>query len=115
MSLPVLIQHLARNRIGAYCQRRIPDAEREKIRLDLRFEDDNVILVESRPSAKTTGDWQHLDVARFRYSRASGSWMLDAPSFNPHTPWRPYSSKPQRDLERLLTLLDEDSDGIFWA
>lgn len=115
MPLPVLVQHLARNRLGAYCERRIPLEQRDIVRLQLRFEDDGVVLFESRPSSRQTGDWAHLDIARFRYSRASGCWMLDAPSFVGQTAWRPYSPKPVRELERLIVMLDADNDGIFWS
>jgi len=115
MPLPILIQHLARNRLGAYCERRVPPERQAELRLELRFEDDAVVLVESRPSPRQTGDWAHLDIARFRYNKGSGSWMLDAPSFTGQFAWRPYSPKPQRELERLIALLDEDANGTFWS
>lgn len=113
MPLPVLVQHLVRNRLGAYCEQRVPPEQRDTIRLDLRFEDEAVIVFESRPLAE--GEWVTLDIARFRFNRASGTWLLDAPRFGSTPTWRTYSNKPVRELERLIALLDEDADGVFWA
>jgi len=77
MPLPVLAQHLARNRLTAYCEQRYPADQRDRVRLDLRFEDDTVVLYESRPSPHQSGGWIHLDIARFRYNLGSGTWLLD--------------------------------------
>lgn len=115
MPLPVLAQHLARNRLAAYCEQRYPPELRESVRLDLRFEDDAVVLYESRPAPQQAGLWIHLDIARFRYNLGSGTWLLDAPSFGGHSAWRQYSHRPERELRRLLALLDEDAEGVFWS
>ncbi len=112
MPLPVLVQHLVRNRLGAYCEQRVPAEERASRRVDLRFEDEAVVVFESRP---LSGEWVALDIARFRFNRASGTWQLDAPHFGINPSWRTYSNKPVRELDRLIAMLDADADGVFWA
>ena len=83
-ALPVLAQHVARIRLGAFCTRRIPAADRSRVRLDLAFSDNHVTLVESRPKADDPGAWNHLPVARFRYNAAAGTWALLCPAFGQH-------------------------------
>ncbi|RKT60949.1 DUF3024 family protein [Azonexus fungiphilus] len=112
MPLPVLIQHLVRNRLGAYCERRVPADARATQRLELRFTDDAVIVVDSR---QLDNRWLSLEIARFRYNPAAGTWLLDAPHFGGTPPWRQHSRKPVREIERLIALLDEDADGVFWS
>jgi hypothetical protein len=115
MALPVLIQHLVQSKLGAYCQRRIPAEMHDRVRLELAYEGDQVIVVESRPSKVNGEEWAHLNVARFRFNKASGTWLLDAPSLSELHAWRPYVTQPSRDLDRLIAKLDEDASGVFWS
>lgn len=115
MALPVLVQHLARTKLGAFCARRIPAHAAGEVRLDIEFGDSHVTLVESRPDARTPGAWLHLPVARFRYNGASGTWTLLSPAFSGKESWRPFPAPPTRELERLIIAVDEDQSGIFWG
>ena len=49
MALPVLTLHIARTKLSAYCQRKIPPEVRDQVRLELEFESDQVTLLETRP------------------------------------------------------------------
>ena len=115
MALPVLIQHIARNKLGTFCERRVPDEARAGVRLELEFADSHVTLVEYRPHFRNPSEWIGLPVARFRYNGASGTWTLLSPSLGARETWRPYPVQPTRELERLITALDEDADGVFWG
>jgi hypothetical protein len=114
-ALPLLAQHVARTRLGAFCSQRIPAAERSRVRLDLAFADNHVTVVESRPKADEPGAWNQLPVARFRYNAAAGTWALLCPAFGQKDAWRPYPVQPTRELDRLIATLDEDATGIFWG
>jgi hypothetical protein len=115
MALPVLTQHIARTKLGAYCERRIPAEVGDQVRLELEFEDNQVTLVETRPYFRDPTQWTRLPVARFRFNAASGTWSLDCPNLREKGGWRPYPVQPGRDLDKLITALDRDASGVFWG
>ncbi len=115
MALPVLIEHIARTRLGAYCERRIPAEVRDRVRLEIEFAENHVTLVETRPHFRDPEQWTRLPVARLRFNAASGTWTLLSPNFHQKDAWRPYTTPPSRDLGRLLAALDEDASGVFWG
>lgn len=115
MTLPVLTLHVARTKLAAYCEQKVPAEEREHVRLDFEIDGDALILVESRPHFRRPDTWTNLPVARFRFNPGSGTWALDSPLLGNGGQWRPYPAKPERDLGKLLRLLDADSSGTFWG
>ena len=114
MALPVLTQHLARTKLGAYCARKIPESARARVRLELEFDDNHVTLVETRPHFPNPTQWRRLPVARFRFNAGSGTWSLDCPNLREKGGWRPYPVQPGRDLDKLIAALDADVNGKFW-
>ena len=115
MALPVLTQHIAQTRLAAFCERRVPPALRDRVRLDLEFTGHEVCLIESRPHYRDPGVWTRLPVARFRFNAAAGTWSLDRPDLLHQPGWRPYPAAPSRDLERLIRIVDLDENGVFWG
>jgi hypothetical protein len=115
MALPVLIEHLVRTKLGAYCARKVPAEARAEVRLDFEVAGDHVTLVESRPYFRDPRVWTRLPVARFRFNATSGTWTLYCPSFGQKNTWRPYPAQPSRDLDRLIAALDADASGAFWG
>lgn len=115
MSLPVLTLHVARSKLAAYCEAKVPAEARDQVRLEFEIDGDAVILIESRPHFRQPEQWTHLPVARFRFNPGSGTWALDSPQHGATTQWRAYGAKPERDLGKLLRLLDEDESGTFWG
>jgi len=115
MALPVLTQHIARTRLGAFCERRVPATVRDQLRLELEFTGNHVTLVESRPYFRDPSQWTRLPVARFRFNAAAGTWSLDCPKLSEKDSWRPYPVPPSRDLERLIRVIDQDERGVFWG
>ena len=115
MALPVLTQHIAQTRLAAFCERRVPPTLRDQVRLELEFTGHEVCLIESRPHFRDPGLWTKLPVARFRFNAAAGTWSLDRPDLLHQPAWRPYPAPPSRDLERLIRIVDQDPDGVFWG
>jgi len=115
MSLPVLIQHLAQTKLTAYCMQKLPAQLRDRVRLEIEVEGETVTLIESRPHFKHADIWTRLPVARFRFNLASGTWTLFSPNLAKPDAWRPYPAKPERDLGKLIKLLDDDDSGAFWG
>ncbi len=115
MALPVLTQHIAQTKLGAYCERKIPAEIRDQVRLELEFEGNQVTLVETRPHYRDPAQWTRLPVARFRFNAASGTWSLDCPNLREKGGWRSYTVQPTRDLDQLIRILDQDASGVFWG
>lgn len=115
MALPVLTLHLARTKLDAYCARKISSGIRNQVRLEVEFADDHATLIESRPYFRDASRWTRLPVARFRFNAASGTWTLHCPNLRKTDHWRPYPCPPNRDLDKLITVLDADGSGVFWG
>ena len=115
MALPVLTQHIARTKLYAYCERKIPEKVRDQVRLELEFADNHITLIETRPHFRDPSQWTTLPVARFRYNAGAGTWALLSPVFNNKEAWRLYPIQPSRDLDKLIAALDADANGVFWG
>lgn len=115
MALPVLTLHLARTKLSAYCERRIPKHLRDQVRLELEFAENHITLLETRPHFRDPSQWTRLPVARFRFNAGAGTWALLSSSFGSKEGWRPYPTQPSRDLDKLIAALDADEKGVFWG
>lgn len=115
MALPLLTQHIAQTKLGAYCEKKIPADVRDRVRLVLEFADNEITLVETRPYFRDPTQWTRLPVARFRFNAASGTWSLDCPNLREKGGWRLYPVQSAHDLDKLIRALDEDTSGVFWG
>ncbi len=115
MTLPVLIRHLAQTKLAAYCARKLPENLRQQVHLDIEFDGDAVSLIEARPHFRHPEQWTRLPVARFCFNPVSRTWTLFSPHFGQHDAWLPYPVKPERELDKLIELLDSDQSGAFWG
>lgn len=115
MSLPILTRHLIQTKLTAYCAGKLPPEQRDQIRLEIEFDGENVTLSESRPHIRQAGVWTRLPVARFRFNLASGTWTLYRPKLGQSETWQIYPGKPERDLDKLIRLLETDESGAFWG
>ncbi|MFI5042764.1 MAG: DUF3024 domain-containing protein [Acidimicrobiales bacterium] len=95
---------------------RLPERARGQIRYELDVADRFVTLVECRPPWRPEygPDWTRLPIVRFHYTSARREWA---------TFWQDRNSKfhrfqpipPSRQIDVLLTAVDEDRSGIFWG
>jgi hypothetical protein len=67
MALPPLVQQLVDAKLAKYCERKIPEHVRDKIKLVHKARGDSVTLVETRPYFKDPSIWTEHGVAQFRY------------------------------------------------
>lgn len=115
MSLPVLTLHLAQSKLAAYCAQKLPPELHDQVRLEVEIEGENLTLIESRPHFRTPETWTRLPVARFRYNPGSGAWSLYSPHLGKSEKWQTYPAKPERDIGKLIALVDADDTGVFWG
>lgn len=123
-SLPSEVREAAEQRLGIFCERRIPPHIQDQVRLDFGFRGRSATLYELRPPLlpETQGSipesWIRIPVAQFRYDPKTRRWSLYCADRNSR--WHPYgeyggstTSSPKLDV--LLAEVDDDPTGIFWG
>ena len=75
-----------------------PDAwVRERLRHGYRLEGPAVVFFESRPRHDNHAEWLDHDVAKFRFTRASGEWTLCCQFRD--LKWRAYEPFPHGEFD----------------
>lgn len=102
-------------RIRRWVEDRVPDEQKQKVRLELGVHGANVTIFELRPPwcPEVGPDWSRRSVAQLRHS-GSGFWQLLWR--NRRDRWERYPLAPDvtRDLDSLLNALDDDGVSLFW-
>jgi hypothetical protein len=103
-------------RIRRWAAARVPVEHQEHVRIEVGVHGANVTIFELRPPwcADVGPDWSRRPVAQLRHT-GSGFWLLLWQ--NRRSRWERYPLAPDatRDLDALLSELDEDGICLFWA
>ena len=114
MALPELTKRAVEKKLAEYCDRRIPVAVRDQVRLRFKFRGNSVTLFEERPAFRREGVRVDIVVAQFRYERETRLWRLYCADRNSR--WHEYfDTDPTHDFDALLAEVDDDPTGIFWG
>ena len=114
MPLPNDIRQQVQQRLSEYCERRIPDRVRDRVRLGYKIRGNNVTLFEERPGFLDRRIRTQTVVAPFRFDPENSTWVLYCADRNSR--WHEYYDiAPSKDLDDLLREVDEDPTGIFWG
>lgn len=101
-------------RIQRWVDGRVPFEQREQVRLEVGVHGANVTIFELRPPwcPEVGPDWSRRPVAQLRHT-GGGFWLLLWQ--NRRERWERYPLAPEatRDLESLLTALNDDGIGLF--
>ena len=62
--------------VGELCQRHSPPEHADELRVVYRIDGHAVSIYEERPPWRGSGPWTSHGIARFRFSRARGTWTL---------------------------------------
>ncbi len=99
---------------AAFCQARVPAQYHDQIRIEFRIKGEEVTLYESRPHYRDKSTWFSTSIARFKKKSKAESWQLYCADRN--NKWHIYQGcPPNRDIEKLLTEVNNDPTGIFWG
>jgi hypothetical protein len=114
MTLPTAVKTKVEKKLDSYCEKKIPDKAKDKIRLITRFRGNSVTLVESRPYHRDPAVWTKTVVAQFRFNPTDDIWTLYCADRNGR--WHLYEyTEPSMNLDDLLKEIDDDPTGIFWG
>jgi hypothetical protein len=98
--------------IQRWCERRVPDHVRDRLRVECEVAARHVTIVERAPGLGT--EWMTTPVARLRYTKRTGLWTLY---------WRDRNLQfhlydvipPSPRIQYLLDELNADEDALFWG
>jgi len=114
MALPELVKALVEKKLGDYCEEKIPEWVRDKVKINFKLRGNSVTLVENRPFYMDPNKWTESVVAQFRYNPHSGMWTLYCADRNGR--WHLYDyAKPSKNFDAMLEAVEKDRTGIFWG
>jgi hypothetical protein len=115
MALPELVKRRAEQLLYDFCQRRVPEAAKDKYRLEFRVRGNAVTLYESHaPWRPTQQQWGRMPTAQFRFDTTELTWTLYWADRNGR--WHVYDEiEPSPDLVDLLHEVDADPTSIFFG
>lgn len=101
-------------KVQRFCDARVPEHIRNKVRLIHRWRGNTVNLIETRPYFQDPSRWTECPIAKFTYIPAIKKWTLYCPNRNGS--FRLYGEiKPAADIQSLLDEVTHDPTHIFWG
>jgi len=101
-------------RLTEYCDAKVPERVRDRVRLCFRIGASDVVLFEERPRFNRPKEWGEENVAKFRYVASRREWRLYCVFRDLR--WHKYEPLPSAsDFDTLLAEVDEDPTCIFWG
>jgi hypothetical protein len=112
---PAAIPELDLARVRRWCETRVPEHARHKVRIECEVDGRDLMIVERHPPWRPEAEqWIRTPVARFRYLRSRRVWRLywiDSNGRRREYPGLPFAP----DVADLLVELDEDPTALFWG
>ena len=121
MPIPELELKRVERTLKEYCDEKVPEHVRDKLRIAFRVKGNQITLYETRPMpefmmkyAKNPGEPSETEVAKFDYMPRKVSWCLKWSDRN--LKWHKYDGlEDVARFEDLLEEVDRDPTGIFWG
>ena len=99
---------------SAYCAMKAPHHISDQFRVEFELRGDEVKLYESRPYRLDKSQWISNKIARFKKDAATNCWFLYYVGKNGQ--WRLLEQHPpDKDIEKMLAFVENDTAGIFWG
>jgi Protein of unknown function (DUF3024) len=100
--------------VGSFCEQRVPDHVKDKVRLSYSITSNAVIICEKRRLRDGLSEWTEIEIAKLRYVRKRNEWELYwKRASGKWWPYEPYSAS--RTLSAMIKEVDLDSDGCFFG
>jgi hypothetical protein len=93
--------------------RRPPESVRDRVDLGYRIERQSIIIYELRRSFRGN-EMEEIPVAKTTYIQKDKKWKIYW--MRADLKWHSYYPEPEvTDIEKFITIVDEDLDGCFWG
>lgn len=114
MAIPAFIRNSIEQNLKNYCESKVPEKVRDKLRICFKIRGNSIVLFEERPSFPDKSVWVDIFVAQFRFNPENGKWTLYWADRNSR--WHIYDDfLPSKNFNVLLKEVDNDPTGIFWG
>ncbi|SHJ81738.1 Protein of unknown function [Dethiosulfatibacter aminovorans DSM 17477] len=100
--------------LSEFCNTRVPDRVKDKIKLDFEIIGNNVTLFERRKAYFDETKWSEMKIAQFRYDSDKEKWSL---YWLRHIgKWHIYDEiDPATDIQVLIDEVKKDPLCVFWG
>ena len=100
--------------VGELCRRKTRPQYADQLRFECEIRGHTVSIWEVRPPWDGVGDWTRMGVARFRFFRSRGKWLLYW--MRRDLKWHRYDpAEPTPDLAALVAIVEADQYGAFFG
>jgi len=114
MPLPPKLKQHVEEILAKYCEEKIPERVKDKIRLLCKLRGNSVTLIESRPYYMDHSRWTETNIAQFRFNPETENWLLYWQDSKDR--WHLYeNARPTKKFSSILKKVDEDQTGVFWG
>ncbi len=114
MALDEFTRKTVEEKLGSFCENRVPPDARWEVKLSYRFWKNSVILYEEEVRGDNPEKWIKMKVARLDFDPESRGWTLWAYNSNERSMY--YLNLPRDvSLDDAIAEIDEDPTGIFWG
>lgn len=115
MPLPVLAKTLVEKKVGDFCKKKVPPHVLDKVNLSYKIRGNSVTIFENRaPWHPDMKEWTSMAIAKIKFDEKTAKWTLYCADRN--NKWHEYYDiEPTKDIDKILTEIDEDPTGIFWG
>lgn len=115
MPLPALVKTLVEKKVGEYCKRKVPAHALDQVNVLYKIRGNTVTIFENRaPWRPEWKKWTSMPIAQMRYDDKTGKWTLYCADRNDR--WHEYIDiDATKNIDKILTEIDEDPTGIFWG
>jgi hypothetical protein len=98
--------------VGEFCRRHTHPQHAHELRFVYRIEGHAVSIYEERPPWRGSGSWTSHGIARFRFYRSRGEWLLYW--MRADLKWHRYEPAPATpDLQTLVKVVEDDEYCAF--
>jgi hypothetical protein len=102
------------NKVKAFCETRIPEEIRDKIKMTYEVKGNKITIIEERPPWTGEGPWTKMAIAQVRFNEEQENWTLYWRDRNEK--WHLYTEiTPVKNVEEIINEVDKDPSGIFWG
>ncbi len=100
-------------KVRRFCDERVPEHVKDKVRLEMTVKVKRVSIHERRPPFMGTGDWTSSPIAQIRYE-GDGTWTLYFG--DRYGGWTMYFDLgPKQRIDVIIEELDTDPTCVFWG
>ena len=100
--------------VGGFCEERIPDHQRCRIKVFYVVRGYDVKIIETRPHYIKSNEWTESPIARMKYDHCTLEWQLYW--MRASGKWEKYAGlKPTKNLQSLVDEIDKDPHEAFWG